>query len=228
VRGAHQLKVRQPLAEAILVLHAEDDLTPYMDVIREELNVKAVKLSDDPAKYVHFEIVPNFRTLGPKLGKRMPQCKQVLAESDGSKLYDALEAKNEITLELPDGQPILLGRDDLEVRLAAREGYAAASAGGSVVVLDTRVTPELRREGLAREAINRIQSARKTMQLPYDARIEIVYEAEGEVDEAIAEHAEHIAGETLATRLEPGVPTGEIHEAKVEDTAFRFGISRKN
>jgi isoleucyl-tRNA synthetase len=218
--------VRQPLAEAILVVHGDVDLGPYLDVIREELNVVDVRLSDDPAKYVEFEIVPNFRALGPKLGKRMPQCKQALAASDGSQLYDALERKGEITLELADGQPILLDREEIEVRLTAREGYAAASEGGSVVVLDTRVTPELKRAGYAREAINRIQSARKTLNLPYDARIEVVYRTEGDVDQALAEHAEAIAKETLATKFEPGDPAEDAHQTEVEGVAFVFSVRK--
>jgi len=127
---------------------------------------------------------------------------------------------------LSDGQPILVSRDELEIRLTAHEGYAAASEGGRVVVLDTRIDDELRREGLAREVINRIQTARKAMDLPYEARIEITYRAEGAVADAVAEHRDWIAGETLATRLEPGDPAGEAHESKVEGTSFRFGIAR--
>ncbi|MHC4548442.1 MAG: isoleucine--tRNA ligase [Planctomycetota bacterium] len=224
VRATHRIKVRQPLAEAILVLAGDEEL--FEETIREELNVKRIRTSDEPARYVDFTIVPNFRALGPTLGRRMPQCKQALAEADGAGLFAALEQKGEITLELPDGQPIPLTRDEVEVRLTAREGYAAASEGGRVVVLDTRITDELRREGLAREVINRIQTARKAMDLPYEARIQITYRAGGEVAEAIAAHAAWIARETLAGRLEAGEPAGTLHEAEVEGAAFRFGIER--
>jgi len=226
VRATHQLRVRQPLPEVILVLEGDGDVARYWDVIGEELNVKRVRTTDEPARYVEFELLPNFRVLGPRLGKRVPQVKRALAEADGSALFRALESKGAITIELPDTQPVLLERDDVEVRLRAREGYAAAGSGGRVVVLDTRITPELRLEGLAREVVNRIQTARKKLDLPYEARIRVRYRAEGDLAEAVAAHAEHIAGETLATTLEPGEPAGESFEEDVEGHAFVFGIER--
>ncbi len=225
VRAHHQLKVRQPLAETILVLHDRAQVEPYLEVIREELNVKEVRISDDPAQFVEFEIVPNFRALGPKLGKRMPQCKQALANANGSALYQALETKGEITIELSDGQPVMLSKDEIEVRLKAREGYAAASEGDTVVVLDTRLTPELEAEGLAREVIHHIQGARKDLDLEYDARITIVYEASDALAAALATHGPWIAGETLTTTLEPGEVEGDAREADVGGHLFRFRVA---
>ena len=110
------------------------------------------------------------------------------------------------------------------MRLTEHEGYAASSAGGRVVVLDTQVTDELVREGLAREVINRVQTARKSMDLPYEARIRVVYAAEGQLGEAIEEHKEWIAGETRATSFEAGAPAGERHETEVNETPFHFTI----
>ncbi|MHC4224873.1 MAG: isoleucine--tRNA ligase, partial [Planctomycetota bacterium] len=155
VRALHKLKVRQPLREAILVLAGDEEMGRFEETIREELNVHEVRTTDEPHKYVDFEIVPNFRALGPKLGTRMPLCKKALAGADGSALVGELETEGGLDLDLGDGKPVRLGRDEIEIRLTAHEGYAAASEGGRVVVLDTRVTKELRREGLAREAINR-------------------------------------------------------------------------
>jgi isoleucyl-tRNA synthetase len=226
VRQSHQVKVRQVLSEAILVVAGGVDLDPYLDVIGEELNVKGVRVSNRPQDYVTFEILPNFRALGKRLGPRLPQLKAALQAENAAALYAAFERKGEITVELADGQPVLLEREDVEIRLKAQEGYAAAGQGGAVVILDTRVTPALRREGMAREVVNRIQSARKAMNLPYEARIAVTYRAGGEVDEACAEHATYIAGETLAVRFEPGIPAGEVHDTTVEDTPFTFGIER--
>ena len=110
------------------------------------------------------------------------------------------------------------------MRLKEHEGYAASSAGGRVVVLDTQMTDELIREGLAREVINRLQTARKSLDLPYETRIKVVYAAEGQLAEAIAEHRDWIAGETLAASFEPGAPSGERHETEVNGTPFHFTI----
>jgi isoleucyl-tRNA synthetase len=223
VRNESKLKVRQPLLEAIVVLAGGEKLDRFTDAIADELNVKEVRVTDEPAKYVHFTVAPNFKALGPKLGKGVPHCKKALEQADGAALHAALEEKGEITIDLPDG-PVTLTRDEVQVRLAAREGYAAASERGRVVVLDTRVTDELRREGLSREVLSRIQNARKEMKLPYEARIEVSYEAEGEIAQAIEEHRERIMGEVLAVKLAPGAPSGTVQETDIEGTRFRFGI----
>ncbi|MHC4953176.1 MAG: class I tRNA ligase family protein, partial [Planctomycetota bacterium] len=222
VRANEKLKVRQPLGEAIVVLPDATLLDGFTDAIREELNVKTVTASTEPEKYVTFEIVPNFRALGPKLGKAMPQCKQALQQADGSALYNKLESDGEFELDLGDGNAITLTREEIGIRLTAREGFAAASEGEAVVVLDTRVDDALRREGYAREVVHHIQKARKELDLPYEARIEISYETDGELAAAIAEHGESIARETLATKLEAG-PAGE-HTAEVDSHNLKFNI----
>ena len=135
----------------------------------------------------------------------------------------ALEEKGSITHDLPDG-PVTLTRDEVQVRLAAKEGYAAASERGRVVVLDTRVTEALRRAGLAREVISRLQGARKEMKLPYEARIEVTYEASGELARAIEEHRDWIMRETLAVRLAPGAPSGTVHDFEVDGDRLQVGI----
>ncbi|MEM8609416.1 MAG: isoleucine--tRNA ligase [Myxococcota bacterium] len=227
VRNENKLKVRQPLAEAIVVV-ADDaqrqSIDSFSSAIREELNVRHLGFTQEPEKFVEFELVPNFRVLGPKLGKQVPACKKALAEADGSALYAEMEANQKIEVTLPDG-PIELTPDEVEVRLSAREDFVAASGGGQVVVLDTRIDDDLRREGMAREVINRIQRARKAMDLPYEARIQVSWKAEGEVADAIREHTSRIAQETLATALEAGDGDGDtVEETEVEGTPLVLGI----
>jgi len=221
VRATEKIKVRQPLPDAVVVLHDPSPLEGYTDVIREELNVKRVELSDEPERYVTFEIVPNFRALGPKLGKQMPVCKRMLAEADGSELYAKLENEGFFEVDLGDRR-LRLTHDEVEIRLKARDGFAAASEGGKVIVLDTRIDEALRREGLAREVVNRLQNARKKKDLPYEARIEVTYAAGGELADAIEAHKDAIAGETLAQRLEAG--EASEHETEVEGFALAFDI----
>ena len=201
VRNENKLKVRQPLAEAIVVVADDAErqaIDRFSGAIREELNVRQLGFTQEPHKYVEFQLLPNFRVLGPKLGKQVPACKKALGEADGSALYAEMEQNGKILVSLPDG-PVELTPDEVEVRLSAREDFAAASGGGQVVVIDTRLDDSLRREGLAREVINRIQRARKALDLAYEARIGVSWTADGELATAIEEHAERIAGETLAT-----------------------------
>ena len=228
VRNENKLKVRQPLAEAIIVV-ADDEERAAIDrfsvAIREELNVHALSFTQEPHKYVEFELVPNFRVLGPKLGQQVPACKKALAEADGSALYAEMESAGKITLALPAG-PVDLTSDDVEVRLSAREDFAAASGGGQVVVLDTRVDESLRLEGLAREVINRIQRARKAMDLPYEARIEVRWDADGDLADAVEQHAQHIARETLATAFQrDGAEAGGDHDTEIEGAPLRLSIT---
>ncbi|MGB8221138.1 MAG: isoleucine--tRNA ligase [Polyangiales bacterium] len=229
VRNENRLKVRQPLSEAIVVVANDVErqaIDRFASAIREELNVRELGFTQEPHKYVEFELVPNFRMLGPKLGKRVPACKAALAEADGSALYAEMERDGKVVVQLPDGA-IELTPNEVEVRLSAREDFAAASGAGQVVVMDTRVDDSLRREGLAREVINRIQRSRKAMDLAYEARIRVTWHAEGELAEAIEEHAERIGAETLATVLERGgSAVSSEHDTKVEGASLGLLITR--
>jgi len=228
VRNENKLKVRQPLATAIVVVADDAErraIDRFASAIREELNVRELGFTQEPHKYVEFELVPNFRVLGPKLGKQLPACKKALAEANGSALYAEMEEKHKIVIALPEGS-IELAPNEVEVRLSAREDFAAASGAGQVVVIDTRVNDSLRREGLAREVINRIQRARKAMDLAYETRIQVSWNAEGDLAQAIEEHAERIAAETLANDfIRGGAGTGGKHDTEVDGTALYLTIT---
>src|SRR5690606_32724271 len=229
VRATHKLKVRQPLAEAIVVVASDEErasLERFADAITDELNIKRLSFTREPERYVEFRLLPNFPVLGPKLGKRVPLVKKALAGADGGALARELGEKGSITLEL-DGGPVELGAEDIEIRLDAKEDFAAASERGRVVVVDTRPNEELVREGLAREAINRLQRARKELDLPFEARIAVTYEAGEKLGRALAEHGERVAGECLASKFAPsgnGTPEGARHETQVEGERFVFWI----
>jgi isoleucyl-tRNA synthetase len=230
VRAERKLKVRQPLAEAIIAVASATEraqIDRFSDAIREELNVQRVTFTDEPRKYVTFEVVPNFRALGKKLGKDMPVLKELLQKADGGALLAELEQRGAIEVALPGG-PLQLAQSEIEVRLRAKEDYAAAASRGQVVVLDVRVSDELRRQGLAREVVNRIQRARKSMNLAYEARIRIRYAAAGDLAQAIADNAEGVARETLALELDVlagDAAPGEKHETDVDGEPLSFWIA---
>ncbi len=226
VRNENKLKVRQPLAEAIVVVADDAEreaIDRFSGSIREELNVRELGFTQEPRKYVEFQLLPNFRVLGPKLGKQVSACKKALANADGSALYAEMEQAGRIVVALPDG-PVELTPEEVEVRLRAREDFAAASGQGQVVVLDTRIDDSLRREGLAREVINRIQRARKAMDLAYEARIGVSWSADGDLARAIEEHAERIAGETLAKRFGKSTEASSEHDTEIEGTRLGLAI----
>ena len=209
-RAEAKLKVRLPLSKVEVVLKSDDDLDwlrSHDDLIKEELNVKAVDYTTDGRDYVEYQIVPNFRRLGPKVGRAVPELKKVLAESDGGDLMATMQSEGRIVVELSGG-PVTLDADDVEIRLTARDGWAAARGQSSVVVLNTDVTDELRREGLARDLIRVIATRRKELELDYQARIRVAVDTDdGDLITAMAEHADLIRGETLCDDLTAG-PVG--------------------
>ncbi len=203
-RAEAKLKVRLPLNRVEVVL-TDDTRIGWLEnhnaLIREELNVKAVEYTTDGDQYVQYTVVPNFKRLGPKVGKQIPAVKKALQDADGNALLNALQETGSVTIELPDG-PLSLDSDDIEVRLKARDGWAAAQGPSCVVVLNTEVTDDLRREGVAKDIIRTIQNQRKEIECDYEDRIEVsVLPMDEMVSAAIEEHREMICQETLATNL---------------------------
>ncbi len=200
-RASQKLKVRQPLSKAVVILTRPEDragVEEMAGVVREEINVKELEFADNAAEYVQFAVKPNFQILGPILGKSMKACAAALAKKDAAEVVRTLKEKGAYPLEF-DGQSIPLAPEQVEVRIAAKEGFAAADGRGAVVVLDAHVTEELEREGVARELINRIQTFRKELDLPFEARIRVRIGSGGKPARAALEHGEAIAAETLAS-----------------------------
>jgi isoleucyl-tRNA synthetase len=184
-------------------------LEEHAELIADELNVKAVEFTTRGEQYISYSVVPNFKRLGPRLGKNMPAAKKQLAEIDAGKLLAELKSTGKTALKFPDGTSIELDNDDIEVRLTAKEGWAAAQGKGSVVVLSTELTPELEEEGLARDIVRTIQDHRKAEGFQYTDRIEIGIEtSSSQVSRAVNAFREYIAGETLANKIVIGSLAG--------------------
>jgi isoleucyl-tRNA synthetase len=203
-RMDNKLKVRQPLAnvEVVLVQQTHQQwLQAHEAILCEELNVKQIQYTTEAEHYIDYLVQPNFKRLGPRVGKLMPQVKQALTTADGGRLLAQLNRDGKVTLEV-DGQSLELDQEDIQVRLQAKPGWAAAQGPSCVVVLSTELTPELIREGYARDLVRHVQERRKTMQLDYSDEIDLalVTEAE-ELRQAVATHRDYIASETQALQL---------------------------
>ncbi len=210
-----KLKVRQPLARVEVSLASDahmDWLIAHDQIIGEELNVKEITYNAGNSPYIEYQIQPNFKLLGPRVGKQLPALKKALSAADGAQLLAELQSQGHIDLEL-DGQTLRLAGDEIEVRLKARSGWAAAQGRDSVVVLSTDLTPELIREGFARDIVRFVQDFRKQLNCQFTDRILVylVFE-DSELNVAIEENKEYIVGETLALQLlltppAPDIPT---------------------
>jgi isoleucyl-tRNA synthetase len=202
-RNLHSLKTRQPLP-AVTLVTADESLPglvePYLDILRDELNVKEVRWAADRTVYVHHEVKPIFPKTGPRFGKRMPEVKKALDSADGDALAAELERTGKIRIQISDG-PAELSADEVEVRLVEREGTATQGDRELLVALETALTPELEAEGLAREFVHWVQQARKKEDLDYADRIRVTYEAAPEMKAAVDAHLDWIKSETLAVEV---------------------------
>lgn len=224
-RRSQNLKVRQPLGLCELVLADEGQrtgLTKHLDLIMEELNVKQVEFTGAPEQYVAYDVKANFKVLGPKFGKKMKAVAKALADGDGASFYAQWQA-GAIRIEV-DGERLELTGDDVEVRLTAKDGFAAAQGKAMVVVLSTGITEALRREGWTREFIHTIQNIRKEQGLAYDARIEVTVQTD---DQGIATLIEEFRGsitrEVLASSLTVAAGTN-ADRVKIEESEIGLRV----
>jgi len=210
-RAEANLKVRQPLSRVEVVLTektAIDWLRNHDALVCDELNVKQVDYTTEGDQYVRYEVVPNFKRLGPRVGKSLPEIKATLAKADGGKLLAMLKSEGKITLDL-EGGSLELDDEDIQVRLTPREGWAAAQGIACVVVLSTELNDALIGEGIAKDLIRTIQSLRKEIQCDYTDRIQVgIVPKSDEVKRAIDENRKLITGETLAIEIVDEALTG--------------------
>ncbi|PXY19510.1 isoleucine--tRNA ligase [Prauserella muralis] len=196
LRKANKLRVRLPLARLLVAAEDAEVLRPFTDIVRDEVNVKSVELTTDVAAHGGFEVVVNARVAGPRLGKDVQQViKAVKAGEWSTSPEGAVVAAG---IELHEGE--------YERRLVATDsGVAAELPGGSgLVLLDTDVTPELAREGVARDLVRVVQQARRDADLDVADRIALTVDAPADVAEAAREHERFLASETLATAVSYG------------------------
>ncbi|MFN5771010.1 MAG: isoleucine--tRNA ligase [Pirellulaceae bacterium] len=214
-----KLKVRQPLSRVEVTLADATHrawLETHDEILREELNVKAIDYTSGASPYIEYQIQPNFRKLGPKIGSQLPKLKAALASLEGGSVLREMNQHGTYRMTLGD-QVIELDADDLQVRLKARDGWAAAQGKQCVVVLATEITDALRQEGIVKDAIRAIQELRKKSQCRFTDRIVLQIAAPDEVRQAMDLHQELWMGETLTKKVEWVEPTDHLQAIDVGD-----------
>ena len=194
-----KVRVRQPLGRALL-LHPGIELDPAIEAeIMTELNVKALERIDTLSGLMSWTVVPNFRTLGPRLGPRVNEVKAALAEADGSALRQALDTDGFVEIS---GERLEPG--DVEVRADRHVDFALVEDDGWAVALDLEIDDALRREGQARELVRALNDQRKELGFAIADRVAITLDAGAVLHAALDEHRAWIAAEVLATELTDG------------------------
>ncbi|RMB63298.1 isoleucine--tRNA ligase [Dokdonia sinensis] len=207
LRAKEKIKVRQPLQRIMIpVLNEVDkkEINAVEDLIKSEVNVKEIELISDDSGILVKQIKPNFKVLGPRFGKDM---KLIASKINSLEAKDiaTIEREGQLTVEIK-GENVILEASDVEITSQDIEGWLVASNAGVTVALDVTISDELRKEGVARELVNRIQNLRKDSGLEVTDRIHIKLQEEASINETIATNATYIKAETLADSLEI-VPT---------------------
>ncbi|MBV9095232.1 MAG: class I tRNA ligase family protein, partial [Streptosporangiaceae bacterium] len=218
LRKAHQLRVRLPLASLVIADPQARSLAPFTGLIAEEVNVKAVELSADPARLGTVELAVNPRRLGPRLGAQVQQVIRAVKAGDWTRDGDDVTAAG-----------VRLEPGEYELKLAAADpaSTSALPGHGGLLALDLRVTPELAAEGTARDVVRAVQQARRDAGLAVTDRIRLVIGADGAAAAAVRAHAGFVAAETLAVDLEVR-PLAEVGGAPhpLADAAVRLAVTR--
>jgi isoleucyl-tRNA synthetase len=229
-RNSANRKLRQPLAEAAFRVPSsgeEATIRKYDELIRDELNVKKVRLLDTATEAVEYQLKALPKQLGQKYGAKYPAIRKAAGELDAEKAAERLIAGGTVEIEL-EGEKIILEPDEVEVRVEAHQGFAAIAEGAYVAALDTDLSEELKLEGLAREFVRRVQELRKQADFNVDDRIRVQYNASETLEQAISRHQEYIRGETIAVALESvDSPAGEQQTKDTFDgEELRFAVER--
>jgi isoleucyl-tRNA synthetase len=225
-RSKSNLKVRQPLSR--LLVRVPDEaasraINAHADQLREELNVKTVEVVAADAELVSYRIKVNLPVVGKRYGRLIPAIRAALAAAD-SRLIALRCARGETLVLETAAQQVELHPEDLLVETTSATGFVCEESAGYLVGLDTALSDELVREGLAREMVRTVQEARKQAGLDVADRIVLMIEGDGRITDAIEHSREYLMSETLALRWE--LPTGpRVYCIEHEEGDLRWKIS---
>ena len=223
-RNAANIKNRQPIGN--MFIKAPWTLGGfYVDIIKDELNVKNVEFKDDVRAYTSYTFKPQLKTLGPKYGKILNDIRKALAELDGNAAMEQLNNLGYLKLNVA-GQEIDLEKDDLLIDMAQTEGYVADSYAQITVVLETTLTPELVEEGFVREIISKVQQMRKEAGFEVMDKIAVYLEGNDKLEEIVRKNEELIKTEVLADEVGYDSVKGFTKEWNINGESVTMGVEK--
>ncbi|MEH6534860.1 MAG: isoleucine--tRNA ligase [Psychroserpens sp.] len=203
LRAKEKIKVRQPLQKIMIPIDSKEqkeEILAVSDLIKTEVNVKDVEVLEDASDILVKQIKPNFKVLGPRFGQDMKAVAQVI-KGLGAEDIKKIEQKGSLDVEI-NGKKITLEQSDVEITSKDIEGWLVASSGAITVALDVTLTEELKKEGIARELVNRIQNLRKDSGFQLTDRIAVQFQKDEQIESAIKTNIDYIKTETLTDELE--------------------------
>ena len=223
-RNAANIKNRQPIAQ--MYVKAPSSLAGYYcDIIRDELNVKAVEFTDDVRAFTTYSFKPQLKTVGPKYGKFLNGIREHLSSMDGNSAMDELKKNGSLTFDV-NGTTVVLSEEDLLIDMAQTEGYVSDGDNEITVVLDTKLTPELIEEGFVREIISKVQTMRKEADFQVTDKIILSCSGNGKIETILQDHKEEIQSEVLAVEVKTDETTGYVKDWNINGEDVTLGVER--
>ena len=223
-RNTANIKNRQPIGN--MFVKAPFELPKlFLEIIEEELNVKAVTFTSDVSSFTDYTFKPQLRTVGPKYGKFLGQIQKALADLDGNKAMAELKGKGSLTLDSvsPD---VVLCEEDLLITMTQQEGYVTEGDNEVIVVLNTNLTEELIQEGFVREIISKLQTMRKEAGFEVMDKIAVSYKAQERINQIFDKQGIQIQSEVLADKITAGTITGYEKEWNINGEKVVLGVEK--
>jgi len=224
-------KVRQPLLKAVVPTNDSEtfeQINYVADLIKTEVNIKELEVlsPDVEMENIVKKIKPNFKTLGKKYGKLMKEIAAAFANFTKKDISE-FEKNGKFSFVLPNGENVDLEAEDAEIITEDMPGWLVSNEGKLTVALDIEVTPELHREGIARELVNRIQNIRKASGYEITDKITVKIEQHHEINTAVEEFKEYIASQVLANSLQLIEKLDNAEELDFEEFVVKILVEKK-
>ena len=198
----------------------------YQEIIRDELNVKAVSFTDDVRSFTTYSFKPQLKTVGPKYGKSLNGIRTYLAEVDGNAAMDELKEKGSLTFDV-NGVSVVLSEEDLLIDMAQTEGYVSDGDNEITVVLDTKLTPELIEEGFIREIISKVQTMRKDSGFEVMDHISVSVTGNNKIADIVRKNASAISEKVLADEILYAEALAGAKAWKVNGEEVEIGVQKR-
>ncbi|WP_324720093.1 isoleucine--tRNA ligase [Salinimicrobium sp. HB62] len=227
LRKKEMIKVRQPLQRVMIPVLDEqqrNEIAAVADLIKSEVNVKELELIDDASGILVKSIKPNFKVLGPRFGKEMKEIARKINEFSAEDIQK-IERDGEIQVEI-NGNLLTLEIGDVEITSQDIEGWLVANSGNITVALDITISDDLKKEGIARELVNRIQNIRKDSGFEVTDKIDVTLQKDGNVEEAVQQNIEYIKTETLTANLDLAEEVNNGLEVSFDEVTTRLLIKK--
>ena len=224
-RNTANIKNRQPIGK--MFVKADAALSQfYLDIIKDELNVKEAELTEDVSALTTYSFKPQLKTLGRRFGKNINAVREILAGLDGQAAMAELKEKGTLTIQV-EGVDEALAEEDLLIEAAQMEGYVSDSDHGVTVVLDTNLTPELLEEGFVREVISKVQTMRKDAGFEVMDHIQLYVKDNDKVKDIVQKNEESLCSDVLADGVIYDEVSGFTKEWSINGEKVTLGVEKK-